>query len=181
VPRMRRDDLLDLNDVLQHPGRKLAVDVSTELAEEEDVDLLAPLEGFLEATSTGNLLLITGQFKTQLVVECARCSGPLETDLEFEIEEQFPVEGVPSSLSAQDSAHVAPDEPFPLFEGNSLLVENLLRQGMLLAMPTQALCQYGWDGPCPVAADRGVTRNQGDVVSTPLRKLANLLRSEETS
>jgi len=36
---MRREDLLDLNDVLQHPGRKLAVDVSTELPDEIEIDL----------------------------------------------------------------------------------------------------------------------------------------------
>src|SRR5438105_7764411 len=103
---MRRDDLLDLNDVLQHPGRELAVDISTELPDEEDLDLLKPLEGFIEAVSTGNLLLITGKFTGKLVFECARCAAPLEKDIEFEIEEQFPVEGSPSSLNSQDYARV---------------------------------------------------------------------------
>lgn len=149
---MRRDDLLDLNDVLQHPGRKLAVDISTELAEEADLDLIQPLEGFLEAVSTGNILLITGQFKTRAVIDCARCSGPIETDVTFEIDEQFPVAGVPSSFGAQDFARVVADEPFEMFEENSLIVETLLRQGLLLAMPMQALCEHGWDGQCPVAA-----------------------------
>jgi uncharacterized protein len=176
---MRRDDLLDLNDALQHPGRRIAVDVSTELPEEEDVDLLAPLDGFLEAVSTGNLLLVTGQFKTRAVVECARCSGPLETDVQFEVDEQFPVEGVPSSLNAQDSARVVADEPFPLFEGNSLIVENLLRQGLLLSIPGQALCAYGWDGPCPVALELGIARKTSDAPGPSLRKLLELLAPED--
>jgi len=137
---VKRDDLLDLNDVLQHPGRKVAVDISTELPEEADVDMIRPLEGFLEATSTGNLLLITGQFSTRVVLECARCTGPLEVDVTFELDEQFPVEGTPSSLNAQDYARVVPDEPFTLFEENSLIVEQLLRQGLLLSLPVQALC-----------------------------------------
>jgi uncharacterized protein len=148
---MKREDLLDLNDVLQHPGRQLAVDISTELADEGDIDLLVPLEGFLEAVSTGNLLLITGEFKTRMVVECARCTHPLERDVEFVVDEQFPVEGVPSSLSPQDYARVAPDEPFELFDGNQLLVEALLRQGLLLSVPVQELCEFGWEGPCPFA------------------------------
>lgn len=153
---MRRDDLLDLNDVLQHPGRTLAVDVSTELPDEADLDLLTPLEGFLEAVSTGNLLLVTGEFSARIVLECARCTGPLETEVKFEIDEQFPVEGTPSSLDPKDSAKVVADEPFPLFEGNGLIVEALIRQSLLLAVPVQPLCEYGWDGPCPQAADRGV-------------------------
>ncbi|AIE84809.1 YceD family protein [Fimbriimonas ginsengisoli] len=176
---MKRDDLLDLNDVLQHPGRQLAVDISTELPEEADVDLIRPLEGYLEAVSTGNLLLITGKFSTKAVLECARCSGPLESEVEFEIDEQFPVEGIPSSLSPQDSARVVPDEPFELFEGNVLLVENLLRQGLLLAMPIQALCEFGWEGECPQAAALAAKRRDSSAGRPEFESLSNLLNRED--
>lgn len=175
---MRRDDLLDLNDVLQHPGRSLAVDVSTELPEEADIDLLSPLEGFLEAVSTGNLLLITGEFSTRIVVECARCIGPLETDIKFEIDEQFAVAGTPSSLDPKDSAKVVADEPFPLFEGNQLIVENLLRQALLLALPVQPLCEFGWDGDCPEATKRGVVARPVEPTRHEFDALQNLLRTE---
>jgi uncharacterized protein len=176
---VKRDDLLDLNDVLQHPGRKLAVDISTELPEEADVDLLRPLEGFLEATSTGNLLLITGQFTTRAVLECARCSGPLEIDIEFELDEQFPVEGVPSSLSPQDTAKVAADEPFELFDGNNLIVEQLLRQGLLLSLPVQALCEFGWEGDCPQAKERGIGGSSPLSGRPEFSRLSNLLLPED--
>jgi len=176
---MRREDLLDLNDVLQHPGRALSVDVSTELEEEADVDLVRPLEGFLEAVSTGNLLLITGEFKCRVVVECARCSGPLEVDLEFEIDEQFPVEGTPSSLDPKDMAKVAADEPFELFDGNSLMVENLLRQGLLLAIPLAPLCEFGWEGDCPVAKARGMDRKDLPATRPEFQGLADLLKPED--
>lgn len=148
---------MDLDDALQHPGRRIAVDISTELDEEADLDLMKPLEGYLEIYSTGNLLMIEGEFSTTATVDCARCSGPLETKISFTIDEQFPVEGVPSSLSAQDYARVAPeDEPFPLFEENNLMVEALLRQSLLLSMPNQPLCPFGWDGDCPQARELGV-------------------------
>jgi uncharacterized protein len=164
--------------VLQHPGRKIAVDISTELEQEADIDLVAPLEGFLEAISTGNLLLITGKFTTRAVLECARCGGPLEIDVAFEVEEQFPVDGVPSSFSSQDYARVAPDEPFEMFDGNNLIVEVLLRQDLLLAMPIQTLCQFGWEGPCPVAALRG-DKPQDQKGRPEFGRLANLLHPEE--
>ena len=153
---MIREDLLDLNDALQHPGRRISVDISTELPEEGELDLVAPLEGFLEAVSTGNLLLLTGEFKARAILECARCSAPLENDIVFEIDEQFPVAGTASSLSAKDFAHVVDEEPFPLFDGNQLMVEGLLRQAILLAIPSQPLCSFGWDGECPVAAERKI-------------------------
>lgn len=178
---MRRDDLLDLNDVLQHPGRQIAVDIQTELPDEADLDLIRPLEGFLEAVSTGNILLITGKFTTKAVVECARCSGPLEKDIEFDVDEQFPVEGVPSSLSPQDIARVVPDEPFELFEGNSLIVENLLRQALLLSVPMQPLCEFGWDGACPVAVARGKSASQDSTKGalSNLQSIFDLSASDE--
>jgi len=175
---MRRDDLLDLNDVLQHPGRKLEVDISTELSQEEDLDLVKPLDGYLEAVSTGNILLLTGQFSTRAVLECARCSEPIEVDLNFKIEEQFPVEGVPSSYSAQDFARVAPDEPHALFEGNNLIVEALLRQGLLVEMPLQPLCEFGWDGDCPIARKKGRLPS-ADQGRPEFSQLANLIKPEE--
>lgn len=166
-----RDDLLDLNDALQHPGRKLAVDISTEMESESDLDLVKPVEGFLEAVSTGNLLLIEGEFSTRCVVECARCGAPLEKDVQFEMQEQFPVEGVPSSYASDDYARVVPDEPFPLFESNSLLVENLIRQGLLLNMPVQPLCDHGWDGPCPYADEFASKRKSNGGVFSKLPML----------
>ena len=174
---MRRDDLLDLNDVLQHPGRELAVDVSTELPDVEDLDLLKPIEGFLEAVSTGNLLLLNGKFTGKMVFECARCASPIEKEISFEIEEQFPVEGTPSSLNAQDYARVVPDEP-EMFDGNSLLVEALLRQHLLVALPMQALCEYGWDGPCPIALARGAVAKEPEHGRPEFEKLSKLLHDE---
>ena len=176
---MKRDDLLDLNDVLQHPGRELAVDISTELPEEADVELLKPLGGILEAVSTGNILLITGSFNTRAVLECARCSGPLEVDIAFEIDEQFAVEGIPSSLSSQDYARVVADEPYKLFDGNDLIVEQLLRQALLLSMPMQSLCENGWDGDCPIAKARGVAINSGLAGRPEFGSLSNLLLPED--
>lgn len=171
---MKRDELLDLNDVLQHPGRKVAVDVSTEFPEDPDIVLSRPLTGFLEAVSTGNLLLVTGEFKTGVIADCARCSEPIEIDVVFSIDEQFPVEGTPSSYSHQDFASVKPDEPYPLFEGNALIVQNLLREDLIVAMPVQPLCQYGWEGECPVAAARGIAKR--DVPATgPFDKLKSLI------
>jgi uncharacterized protein len=175
---MKRDDLLDLNDVLQHPGRKLEVDISTELPEEEDLDLVKPLEGFLEAVSTGNILLLTGKFSTRAVLECARCTEPLEVEVEFIVNEQFPVEGVPSSYSSQDFARVVPDEPFEMFEGNNLIVENLLRQALLVEIPLQSLCEFGWDGDCPIARRKGKLAAQG-TGRPEFEKLANLIKPEE--
>jgi uncharacterized protein len=155
------------------------VDISTELPEEGEIDLVKPLEGYLEAVSTGNLLLLTGKFRTRAVVDCARCSSPIETDVEFDIDEQFPVVGVPSSYNSQDYARVEADEPFEMFEGNHLLVEVLLRQDLLLEIPVQPLCEFGWEGACPVAQAKETTKKNLSV-DPRLSKLSGLIPDGET-
>ncbi len=175
---MRRDDLLDLNDVLQHPGRKITVEISTELPEEADLDLVAPLEGEMEVVSTGNLLLVTGNFKTRVVLECSRCTNPIEVDVEFDMDEQFPVEGTPSSFSSQDMAKVVDEEPYPLFEGNLLKVEDLLRQNLLLAIPLTADCLEATGQPCPDdAANR--LKDASTEGRLEFQRLAKLLEPED--
>ena len=182
---MKRDDMLDLNEALQHPGKKIAVDLSTELPDEADLDLVKPLEGFLEAYSTGNMLMIHGEFTTRCVVECARCAGPLEVDVEFTMDEEFPVTGVPSAYSHDDYARVSSEEDYPLFEENNLLVENLIRQGLWLNLPVQPLCKFGWDGPCPNSAPAVDPSESAppstDKNSQELKKLQALLKPEEQS
>lgn len=176
---MRRGDLLDLNEILQHPGRKLEVDISTELEGESGIELMSPLEGYLAAYSTGNMLMLSGEFSTTVMLPCARCSEPIEVAVTLEVDEQFPVEGTPSSYSHNDFARVKPDEPYALFDGNSLMVEALLRQDLLVACPVQPLCQYGWDGDCPKAA--GIQVKKAQEGRPEFQRLSNLMHSDEAT
>lgn len=174
---MKRDGMLDLNDALQHPGRIISVDISTEMPGEADVELTAPIEGFLEAESTGNQLLLKGEFKTRCTLQCARCGGPLEQDLSFDINEDFPVDGIASMYAQDDFARVVAEEDFPIFEENNLIVEALLHQGLIVNLPQAPLCAYGWDGDCPEA------RNLPRVTptsSTPLESLSSLLEEDQS-
>ena len=152
---MRKEDLLDLNEAVQNPGKKLSFDFSTALNQEEDLDLVQPVDGQIDAVSTGNMLLVETGLRTTAVVECARCGAPLEIKLDFTMKDEFEVEGVPSCYASDGYAKVVTDEPVPLFKNNALIRDNYVRQGLLLNIPVQPLCSFGWDGPCPNADDEG--------------------------
>ena len=122
------------------------------MPDEEDLDMLEPLRGQIQAVSTGNLLLLTADFTTRCVVECARCTHPLEVAVSFQMEDHFMVDGIPSCYGRDGYAFVVEDEPVPLFHNNALYRDRWVRQGLLLHIPTQPLCEFGWDGPCPFAA-----------------------------
>ncbi len=176
---MKREHLLDLNEILQFPGKKLSIDVTTDFAKDPEIELMEPMEGFLEAVSTGNILLLKGEFKAKVIADCARCGGKIEVPVEFEVDEQFPVVGVPASYGMNDFAKVdQEEEPYKLFVENSLDVEALLRQDLIVAVPLQPLCQYGWDGECPQAKQQG-SKPQASEGRPEFSKLKNLLGMDE--
>ncbi len=172
---MKHLGLLDLNEAVQYPGKKLVFSIETELPQEEDLDLIEPLVGSIEAVSTGNALLLKGHFKTRCVLECARCSEPLEQDIEFSMEDDFLVEGIPSSYASDGYAEVVFEEPLPLFKGNQLDVDIYARQGLIINTPNQPLCAFGWDGPCPNAKFHTQKPESGH----PAMRLLEQFRHEE--
>lgn len=175
---MKREELLDLNEALQYPGKKLVFQVSTELANEEDIDILEPIVGSLEGISTGNVLLVDGSFTTKVVMECARCGSPLELNVAFIMEDEFQVEGTPSSFAHDSFAKVVSDEPEPIFQGNSLIRDAYVRQGLLLNLPIQPLCSGSWDIPCPESDDSAI-RGQQETGHPSFQQLSELMNQEK--
>lgn len=166
---MRKARLFDLNDALQHPGRRVALQVSTNLEEETDLDLVEPVVGELSAVSTGQILVIEGVLHTTVVLECARCTEPVEVPLEFQIHEEFPVEGVAAGYGSGGTAYVQPGEDAVMFKGNSLKYEELIRQDLWGWMPYTALCRPDCPGlPVPDTAPHG--RPEFQILSTLLEE-----------
>jgi uncharacterized protein len=143
---MRRPKLFDLNDALQHPGRKVSLKVSTSLEEEDDLDLVRPIVGELEAVSTGRVLLVEGLCHVTMVLECARCNVPVEVEFDMDIHEEFPVEGVAAGYGSGGMAHVVPGEDAVMFRGNSLIWEELIRQDLWGQIPFSVLCREDCPG-----------------------------------
>jgi len=145
---MKREDLLDLNEAVQNPGKRLVFEIRTELSQEEDIDLVEPVTGSLQAVSTGNMLLVECDLSASCVVECARCGTPLTVSFDFLMDDQFPVDGIPSCYGSGGMAKVVPDEPYPLFQNNALMRDNYIRQGLILNLPVQTVCQDVTGEPC---------------------------------
>jgi uncharacterized metal-binding protein YceD (DUF177 family) len=168
---MRKSKLLDLNEAIQHPGKHVIAELSTELEEAEDLDLLEPLTGTLDAVSTGTVLLLRGVFHTTVALECARCLTPVEASVEFSVSEEFDIEGVPAGYGGS-YAYVVTDEPTPLFEGNALIYEELLRQLLWVNLPSRILCRED----CP---GLGVPERLQPLGRPEFAQLAELVREME--
>lgn len=175
---MRRDGLMDLNDALQHPGRVAAESFSTMLDSEEDLGLVEPLTGEIEAVSTGNALIVSAEVSTRVRTECSLCGRPLEVDLEFEMEDDFAVEGLASSYSREGFAKVIDDEPYPLFKDNALIRDEYLRQGLILNLPMRPECPEEDSEECQKLAEN---LRPKDAEPEPLKALRAILPPDEAS
>ena len=137
---MKKTKLLDLNDAIQHPGRHVEFDITAELSQDEELRLHRPVTGQINAVSAGNALLIKGDFQTAVVLKCSRCLMPVQVEISFNLEEHFAIEGTPAGHSSSRHARVDDEEPFQLFDGNSLRYEELIRQNLWLNLPMRPLC-----------------------------------------
>lgn len=149
---MRKEGLLDLNEAVQHPGKRLVFNFTTSLSQEQELELVEPVAGHIEAYSTGNQLMIEATCRAVCIMDCARCGSALEVQFDFDMEDNFDVDGIPSAYASDSYAKVVSDEPFPLFDHNALVRDTYVRQGLWVNLPTQPLCQHGWEGDCPNAA-----------------------------
>jgi hypothetical protein len=137
---------LDLNDVVQHPGRRVEYPIELWLEREEAPPLAEPIRGALIAESGGRILRLSGAFHTVVWLECGRCLGYFQLPVAFELHEEFPLAGTPAGLSAYGYAEVEDRDSFPVFEGNWLYVDDLLRQYLLLELPMAPRLQGGLQG-----------------------------------
>jgi uncharacterized protein len=170
---MKRPKQVDLNDAVQHPGRVVSFEVETSLEEEEDVDLVRPITGNLEAVSTGNMLFIDGVLRAEMILECSRCLKPVEVKMDLQVHEEFTVDGVPAGFGNREYAEVKEEgEAYPLFDGNSLRWEDLVRQTLWLAMPTRTVCSEACPGIGDFEPHDGQARPE-------LAALSQLLEDEE--
>lgn len=168
---MRKLQLIDFNDAVQHPGRLVRYEIETALEQEADLDLLRPMTGYVEGVSTGNALMLNGEFKTVAVLECARCLQPVEVPVAFEVSETFPISGTAAGYHSGGYAEVVDDDVNKVFEGNQLLIEELLRQDVWLHLPPKTLCSED----CPGIASEPATK---DSIHPAFSSLADLKENE---
>jgi uncharacterized protein len=93
----------------------------------------------------GQDLFLEGNVSAPVVGQCARC---LES-YDFDLETGFSFVLVPRSEAFGDAEPGVEDADLSFYEGDEIDVSPLLREQMLLALPTQALCRPDCQGLCP--------------------------------
>ncbi len=97
---------------------------------------------------------LRGRFSGKFQVPCARCLEPVEIPLAAEFDLIFRPAGADSD--APERSITAPETEIGYYQKDSLLLEDVLREQIFLALPVRTLCKPDCKGLCPRC---GVNRN----------------------
>ena len=90
---------------------------------------------------------LRGKFVGKFQIPCARCVEPVEVPLSAEFDLIFrPAE---ADAEAPERSITAPETEIGYYQGDSLLLEDVLREQVLLSLPVRTLCKPDCKGLCP--------------------------------
>jgi uncharacterized protein len=124
---------------------------------DERVSLIAPAAVNGKVRLSGNEVFVNGHVDARVEVECDRCLKPVE----LPVNADFTLEYISGSEyeSSQAAELTEAELSVSVFDGQALDVDEIVKEQILLAVPTRMLCREDCKGICP---ECGADRNKGD-------------------
>ncbi len=146
-------------DRLQETGDRFAHRYEPEelLLDEEHARLTEPPEVEGRVQTSGREVRLKGTITARAEVDCDRCLKAVPVSVETE----FDVTYVPEADYRESEAAELQEEDLSLsvFDGETIDVDELVREQVLLALPPRMLCTEECKGLCPVC---GADKNRED-------------------
>jgi uncharacterized protein len=98
---------------------------------------------------------VVGRLATRIAVKCARCLEPVASELESSFDLLYRPRGIEGR--GPDSSISEAETEISFYSGEGLLLEDVLKEQVLLAVPLKALCREDCKGLCSVC---GCNRNR---------------------
>lgn len=137
------DTVLSVVDLVDRPGTSRRIDLSFDPPADLDLPLTESvgtlrLQGVLESVVDG--LLVRGELRSELQMQCARCLSPVPVDVKADVAELFTD---PTRAQADDV------EPGYTIREGRIDVDTLLRDALAPAVPVAPLHDPDCRGLCP--------------------------------
>ena len=124
---------------------------------DERVTVVAPVALKGTVRLAGAEVFVNGHIETRAQVECDRCLKQVELPVSTDFDLQY-ITGAEYETSA--TAELSEElMSVSVFDGEAIDVDEIVKEQVLLAVPTRMLCQPDCKGICPVC---GIDRNTGD-------------------
>ncbi len=124
---------------------------------DERISLSEPATVSGKVRLAGNEVFVNGHVETRARVECDRCLQPVE----IPVDTDFALEYITGSEYESSGAAELTEEEMAVavFDGEAIDVDEIVKEQIVLAVPTRMLCREDCKGICP---ECGTDRNTGD-------------------
>ena len=124
--------------------------------DDEEARLAGPAEVEGTIKRAGEAVELSGDLRVTIEVSCSRCLQPVVLPLNADFDEKF----VPAVSWRSEEQHELSEEDLNLsvFDGESVELDEVVREEILLAVPGHVLCSEDCQGLCPIC---GINRNLG--------------------
>ena len=114
--------------------------------EDEYATLAAGVRAWGRASRKGEEVNVSGSLQTSVELRCDRCLGPVPVPVNVDFVANFVRAG---DLTAEAKELHDADLEVSVYDGDSLDVDELVREQILLALPARQLCRADCRGLCP--------------------------------
>ena len=111
-----------------------------------------------------NDIRLVGDFSTRIELPCARCLEPIHRDVAKNFELLYRPQG--SDAGKEELSVTAAEAEVGYYQGEGLLLEDVLREQVLLALPLKAICREDCKGLCPHCG-RNLNQEQCNCAEAP--------------
>ena len=124
---------------------------------DERIRLIEPTAVTGKVRVAGNEVFVDGHIETRAQVECDRCLQQVESPVSADFELEY-ITG--SEYESSDVAELTEAEmSVSVFDGETIDVDEIVKEQIVLAVPTRMLCREDCKGICP---ECGIDRNTGE-------------------
>ncbi|MEQ9081919.1 MAG: DUF177 domain-containing protein [Sandaracinaceae bacterium] len=106
----------------------------------------------LHAHKQGDDVIVTGKLRAALVTPCARCLEPAPVPVDAEVVNLFTARGAALRPEPDELDLTPEDLDREFYAGDRIVLDDIVREYLLLEVPIQPVCQPGCEGiPVPAA------------------------------
>jgi len=124
---------------------------------DERVQLTAPVTVNGQVKVAGHEVFVNGHVDTRARVECDRCLQPMELPVNTDFALEYISDVAYESSAAAELTEA--DMSLSVFDGEAIDVDEIVKEEILLAVPTRMLCREDCKGICP---ECGIDKNTGE-------------------
>ena len=124
---------------------------------DERVQITEPAQVNGKVRLAGNEVFVNGHVETRAQVECDRCLKPVELPVSADFALEY-ISGADYESSAVAELTEA-EMSVSVFDGEAIDVDEIVKEQILLAVPTRMLCREDCKGICP---ECGTDLNSGE-------------------